>query len=83
MTKLDLALLGTLEATYRLRDMKMIANATPATAAQGHMPFPGHRTVATVWAQQAAARKRERELRPLLKAMEYGLDPDSLKASAK
>lgn len=46
----------------------------------GHMPFPGHRTVATIWNTEAAARKRERELKPHRKAMEYGLDPDSLKA---
>lgn len=45
--------------------------------AVGHMPFPGHRTVATIWAQQAAARKREREHR---KSMDWGFEPDSLKA---
>lgn len=38
----------------------------------GHMPFTGHRTVATVWAQQAAARKRR-------KSMDFGFDPESLK----
>lgn len=39
--------------------------------AVGHMPFTGHRTVATVWAQQSAARKRR-------KAMDFGFDPESL-----
>lgn len=48
-------------------------------AAVGHMPFTGHRTVATVWAQQAAASKRNRELAPHRKAMRFGFDPDSLK----
>jgi hypothetical protein len=47
--------------------------------AVGHMPFPGHRTVATIWNTEAAAKKRERELKPFRKAMEYGLEPDSLK----
>lgn len=42
-------------------------------AATGHMPFKGHRTVAGFWAQQAAARKHR-------KVMEWGFDPDSLKA---
>jgi predicted PhzF superfamily epimerase YddE/YHI9 len=50
-------------------------------AATGHMPFAGHRTVATVWAQQAAARKRERERRPFTKAIEFGFEPDSLKVA--
>lgn len=45
--------------------------------AVGHMPFTGHRTVATIWAQQEAARRRE--LMREREAMEYGFDPDSLK----
>lgn len=48
--------------------------------AVGHMPFTGHRTVATIWNTEAAARKRERELKPHRKAIEYGFEPDSLKA---
>lgn len=49
----------------------------PPRATVGHMPFPGHRTVAVVWAKQEAARRREamrqREM------VEYGFDPESLK----
>lgn len=37
--------------------------------AVGHMPFTGHRTVATVWAQQRKHRK----------LMEWGFDPESLR----
>lgn len=78
--KLAEALEGSRQAAETVRFLKRTACGQAAT---GHIPFPGHRTVATVWAQQAAARKRERELRPLMKAMEYGLDPDSLKASER
>lgn len=46
-------------------------------AAIGHMPFTGHRTVATIWAQQTAASRRNLESRR--KAMGFGFDPDSLK----
>jgi hypothetical protein len=52
-------------------------------AAVGHMPFPGHRTQAAVRAQQEAAKRRDREREPFRKAMEYGFDPDTLKASEK
>ena len=81
MTKLELALLGSDQAAARVRQMK--AEAYMARPVTGHFPFPGHRTVATVDAQRAAARRREREQRPFLKAMEFGLDPDCLKASKR
>lgn len=50
-------------------------------AAVGHMPFTGHRTVATIWAQQAAASRRNLESQR--KAIGFGFDPDSLKASER
>jgi len=78
--KLTEALEGSMRATIRLIEMKSEVRPTAAT---GHMPFPGHRTVATVWAQQAAARKRERELGGRRRAMQYGFDPDCLKASER
>jgi hypothetical protein len=41
------------------------------------MPFPGHRTVAAIWARQEAARQRAiAATGPQARA--YGFDPDSL-----
>lgn len=55
-----------------------------AKAAKGHMPFEGHRTVATFLAQQDAAKQRVRPGRSgLQRAMEYGFDPECLKRSAR
>jgi hypothetical protein len=50
------------------------------SAAVGHMPFTGHRTVAVLWAKQAASKRsgRTREIR----AMSFGFDPKSLKGAA-
>jgi hypothetical protein len=48
-----------------------------ATAAVGHMPFPGHRTCKTIRLQQEAARKREQGRKT---AMEYGFDPGCIEA---
>ena len=47
-------------------------------AATGHMPFPGHRTVAVVWAKQEACR-RQAITNATRIAREYGFDPDSFK----
>ena len=51
-------------------------NAIPAV---GHMPFPGHRKVSQIWRAQASAKKREHLL--TRRAMEFGFDPESLKAA--
>lgn len=42
----------------------------------GHMPFPGHRTVAEVWEEQERAARYRR-------AGEFGFDRSSLKARSK
>jgi hypothetical protein len=78
--KLATALEGSRQAAIRLIEMKSEVHPTAATS---HMPFPGHRTMATVWAQQAAARKRERERVGHRGAMQFGFDPASLKASGR
>jgi len=80
MTKLELAMIGSARAAARVRHIKQTACGT---AAVGHIPFPGHRTMATVMAQQAAARRREREVAGHRNAMKYGFDPASLKASGR
>lgn len=51
----------------------------PTRPAVGHIPFPGHRTMATVWAQQSAARRREAMKQR--EAEEYGFEPESLKVA--
>ena len=48
-----------------------VSFARPAT---GHMPFAGHRTVATIWAYQDAAIKRALDRH----AEEYGFDPKAV-----
>lgn len=68
--KIEQAMLGSFEAILRVRKMKESAAHSPPRAATGHMPFPGHRTMATVWAQQDAAFRR---------AKDYGFDRESLK----
>lgn len=55
------------------------------SAAKGHMPFVGHRTVAQVWAQQTSAKRvtacqAMRTSQSVARAMEFGFDPESLKA---
>lgn len=46
MDKLQKAIAGSREAERRLRGMKRLAGL--ARPAVGHMPFPGHRTVAAI-----------------------------------
>jgi hypothetical protein len=54
-----------------------MAQAPTARPAIGHMPFPGHRTVAAIWTRQEAARQRAiAATGPQARA--YGFDPDSL-----
>jgi hypothetical protein len=48
-----------------------------ARPAIGHMPFPGHRTVAAIWARQEAARQRAIAATGQ-QARAYGFDPNSL-----
>jgi len=83
LEKLAAALKGSSDATCRVRCMKALALEYPPSGTTGRFPFPGHRTVATIDAQRAAARKREREIAGHRNAMKYGFDPASLKASGR